>query len=85
MESKSEDGNTLDRIKRDIMVENEIFMYNSTKQARNNTEMQIAARNTEMDLRTTDPHCPWPSKSESVIKIVKGKIQENKISEKYNQ
>ena len=48
MRSKSDAGTTLDRIKRDVGVANEIFMENAPDQTSYNTEMQRVARMARM-------------------------------------
>ena len=50
MRSKSEAGTTLDRINRDIVVANEIFMENSPDQTSYNIEMQRVARLARMKV-----------------------------------
>ena len=59
MRSKSEAGTTLDRINRDVGVENYIFVDNSPRQTGYNREMLIMERLEIMDIRTTNPHSTW--------------------------
>ena len=79
LRSESESGTTLDRINRDVGVENEILMDNTPAQTGYNKEMQRVARLARNEARTTKLHFPQKNKAESVIKIVKGKCQEKKI------
>ena len=50
MRSKSETGITLDRIKLDVGVANEIFMENEPEQTGHNTEMQRMAKLARMEV-----------------------------------
>ena len=55
MRYKSEVGTTLDRIKRDVGVANDIFMDNAPDQTGYNTETQRVERLARMEVRTTEP------------------------------
>ena len=75
MGSKLEAGTTLDRIKRDVGVANEIFMDNATGQTGYNKDMQIMAILTRMEVRTTEPYSLWQNKAGICIKMIKGKAK----------
>ena len=79
MRSKSESGTKLDRINQDIGVVNKIFMDNAPNQTGYNTEIQRVARLARMKIWTTEPYYPWQNKSESVIKIIKGKAKRRRV------
>ena len=79
MRYKSESGIILDRINRDIGVENEIFMDNAPKHNDYNTEIHRVERILGMDVHTTEPHFPWKNNSESVIKIIKEKYNRRRF------
>ena len=79
MRYKSVAGTTLDRINQDARVANKIFMENSSDNTVYKTEMQRVARLARMEVRTTEPYSLWQNKSESVIKIIKGKDQRRRI------
>ena len=79
MRSKSESGTKLDRINQDIGVVNKIFMDNAPNQTGYNTEIQRVARLARMKIWTTEPYYPWKNKSESVIKIIKGKSKRRRV------
>ena len=53
MRSKSEAGTTLDRINKDVGVENEIFMNNTPGKTGQSTELQRVTREARMDVHTT--------------------------------
>ena len=59
MISKSEAGTTLDRIKRDVGVANEIFIDNAPDHTSYNKEMQRVTRLARMKVQTTEPYSPW--------------------------
>ena len=71
MRYKSESSTTLDRINRDVGVENDIFMDNTPANTVYTTEIQRLARLIRMEARTTKPHSLQKNKVESVIEIVK--------------
>ena len=74
MRYKSEAGTTLDRINCDVGVVNEIFMDNSPNHIGYNTERQRVSRLTRMDVHTTKIHSPLQNNSESVMNIIKIKL-----------
>ena len=55
MISKSEAGTTLDRMNRDVGVENKIFIENAPAHTGYNTEMHRVARLARMEVQTTEP------------------------------
>ena len=58
---KSEAGTKLDRINRDVGVENK-FMDNSPIHTGYNTKIQRVARLERMEVRTTEIYPPWGEK-----------------------
>ena len=76
---KSEAGTTLDRIKRDVGVANEIFIDNAPDHTRYNKEMQRVTRLARIKVQTTEPHSPWENITEIVIKIIKGRFNRRRV------
>ena len=79
MESKSEAGQALNALTRDIGVPNTIIRDGSLEQAGKATEFTKTMKRFNIESRTTEPYTPRQNRAENVIGIIKGKAKRRRV------
>ena len=79
MERKSEAGDTLQAVSRDIGIPNTIISDNAPEQIGKHSKFQQLCKRYNIESRSTEPYSPWQNQAEGNIKIVKGKAKRRRI------
>ena len=77
--SKSQSGESLNGVTRNIGVLNTLIPDNVGEQTGTQTDLQECIRLCHIDGRTMEPHSPWQKRTKGVIKILKYKAKRRRI------
>lgn len=80
MKLKSEAGDAMNVMTRDIGVPREVFSDNAFEEIGSNTEFQKCLNRCIIDYRRTEPFSPWKNIAENIIGIIKQKTKRRRIN-----